>query len=203
MRSRDVRPFTVEFKQKKRTTAAPPPSIWGKAADLFRTDPDPVGRPLERAGSSRSLPTHHYAPVKVRRVLPDLQAAAGETALEVTAIPATRHRQQKGGKTMSQEMKNHIELTITAPPVASDQGLEAALPGQGADDPDTAQAEPETVRTGDAPIVVPYEVEAEQDRAPVVVSSTVSRPSARRWTRKIEDLPRGERWKRRLPDVCR
>jgi hypothetical protein len=104
---------------------------------------------------------------------------------------------------MSQEMKNQIELTIKAPPAASDQGLEAAPLGDAADDRVKAQAEPETVRTSDAPIVVPCHVEIEQDLAPVAVSSTGSRPSARRWTRKAEDLPRGERWKRRLPDVCR
>ena len=25
----------------------------------------------------------------------------------------------------------------------------------------------------------------------------------RKWTRSVGDLPRGERWKRRLPEVCR
>ncbi len=38
--------------------------------------------------------------------------------------------------------------------------------------------------------------------APIVAPQNTSRRD-RKWTRRVEDLPRGERWKRRLPGVCR
>lgn len=51
------------------------------------------------------------------------------------------------------------------------------------------------------PIVVPAEAARPAADTPIVVPRG-ERPG-RRWTRRGDDLPRGERWKRRLPEVCR
>jgi hypothetical protein len=51
-------------------------------------------------------------------------------------------------------------------------------------------------------IVVAQEQWSAIMRAPEAALQTRDRRE-RTWTRKVDDLPRGERWKKRLPDVCR
>jgi hypothetical protein len=52
--------------------------------------------------------------------------------------------------------------------------------------PIAAARKPDSV-AADTPIIVPQ----------------IARRWERKWVRAIEDLPRSERWRRRLPDVCR
>ncbi|HEX2555012.1 MAG TPA: hypothetical protein VHL98_15035 [Microvirga sp.] len=57
--------------------------------------------------------------------------------------------------------------------------------------------EPSDASAGSPIILVPA-----ANEAAIIVPQDDARP-ARRWARRVEELPRGERWKRRLPDVCR
>ena len=76
MRSRDLRPFRVELKSKRRSSLAPPMSLWGQAANLFKTEPDPSGGILvtARTDAPPTAPTNGLPlqAVQTRRVLPDL-----------------------------------------------------------------------------------------------------------------------------------
>ena len=63
-------------------------------------------------------------------------------------------------------------------------------------------AQPSTLETPVPPVVAPLIVADEAD-IEVLVADTPRRGGFRLGGRRKDDLPRGERWKRRLPSVCR
>jgi hypothetical protein len=68
----------------------------------------------------------------------------------------------------------------------------------------SADDTPKASFTGEArgDIVVAQEQWSAMVHAPTVALRTHT-PRQRTWTRKVDDLARGERWRRRLPEVCR
>jgi hypothetical protein len=102
---------------------------------------------------------------------------------------------------VEKQSEAQIEPALTAPNVANDttpiaQIEEEELVGSGNGQGSTLLDEGETT------IAVAQEPRSITGDTPIVVPRRASRLD-RRWVRRIEDLPRGERWKRRLPEVCR
>ncbi len=198
MRSRDVRPFTVEFKTKRRPAAALPPSIWGSAAILLKTAPEPRTPPLVRGADTPILraPSIEVAPESnhhPRRVLPDLRMAEAVVLDTDRPIRVTR-RSRKGVRGMMQEnVEKRGELQIETA-AAQEKPVEHRRAEAESEDALWEASAPSREITQ-----VPQPVEA---NTPLVVPQGMM-PRSRRWTRRVEDLPRGERWRRRLPDVCR
>ncbi len=205
MRSRDLRPFTVEIKSKRRNPATTPASIWADTEAILKAAAEPAGcllggrgEPIEvRRTEAAAAPT---LASQARRVLPDLRAmgpetepAAGADKAVARKLHRTRTLNRKGGEAMPHDTKHQ-------PKRASASDLTASMP-----DPNRASAaEPEALAVageGAMPIAVPAEIVPPAGDAPIIVHRA-ARPG-RRWARRADDLPRGERWKRRLPEVCR
>jgi hypothetical protein len=210
MRSRDTRSFTVELKSKRRSTAAPPSSIWGHAATLFKEVPEPSTRTLFRNEASSPVPTSSVqvtpkADNQSRRILPDLRVAESAPLEEALPIRVTRSNRKKGRVKMSENIERQGELPIDTAPTEPDEiigTVSTSVPepvDQGPADADNEDA----LWEASAP-----DTEVTQDPQSFVGSTSIVVPPMasrrdRKWTRRVEDLPRGERWKRRLPGVCR
>ena len=211
MRSRNTRSFTVELKSKRRSTAAPmPPSIWGNAASLFRATPEPsnptpVRTAVSPVSASPSVGIAPDAEKQARRVLPDLRVAESAPLEEALPIRVMRSNRKKG-RTMSEKIERQGELPIGTAPAEPDETVR--MVSTSAPQPvnlGAVEAESEDVLwEASAPASeVAQEPQTFVGSAPIVVPQKASRHEPRKWTRRVEDLPRGERWKRRLPEVCR
>jgi hypothetical protein len=210
MKFRDLRTFTVEHKSKRRPTSAPPASIWGNATGLFRTTSDQastvVSAPIDKAPPAPATTTEAHADGQVRRILPDLRAPQVEMAEEVVAIPVKPRRAPRKGRETEQrdadkQSAHQIESPSTTPDIASMTAptiVAEAVALAGADDTPRAPLTSEPR----ADIVVTQEQWSAMVHAPEAALLTHARRE-RTWTRKVDDLARGERWKRRLPEVCR
>ena len=210
MRSRDTRSFTVELKTKRRSTAIPSPSLWGNAASLFKETPEPSTRALFRGAAPSPAPITPVSSAsesdkQPRRILPDLRVAEALTPEEVPAVRATRSVRRKERKTMFGDLANQDKRQNDESLAASDESIEAARVVE------TTRRELASIPTESddvlweesAPISkvtrAPQSIVAS---TPLIVSQVASQRD-RKWRRRVEDLPRGERWKRRLPEVCR
>ncbi len=68
--------------------------------------------------------------------------------------------------------------------------------------PDEAASEAALSGSGASSISVPAQAAPTAGDGPIVIPPSPQR-RGRKWARRVEDLPRSERWKRRLPEVCR
>lgn len=209
MRSRDLRTFTVEVKNKRRHAPPAPASLWADAEALLKpaatNDHGPgAGEPIQvrrapSAGNGKSDQS--------RRVLPDLRPSKPETDAAAGSDPVAQAANgadaaakadgamnggapRRGRGAIAPDPDTRPKRAARRPVPAGVAPLPAAEPAAGPIVVETAAAADTSARSpvaGDTPIIVPGET---------------AKP-ARRWARRVEDLPRGERWKRRLPDVCR
>lgn len=198
MRSRDVRPFAVEIKSKKRTPSAPPPSLWGETAHLFKTVADPSEPPTPHAPAGpaktmRPSETERAQTVPERRVLPDLRAvrADGEAPIEPAGADRENRRGRRAVPSQGREHRGGKGVRPIAP---------VREPQPAADPQVTLFApEPAAAAIASLPAAITASVAARQGGA----AASEPRKTARKWARQIGDLPRSERWRRRLPEVCR
>jgi hypothetical protein len=68
--------------------------------------------------------------------------------------------------------------------------------------PEPIAPEAASFGAGASSISVPAQAAPAGEDGPFVVAPSPQR-RGRKWARRVEDLPRSERWKRRLPEVCR
>lgn len=211
MRSRISRPVMVELKTRRRSTTAAPASIWGDAASLLKAPPEP-SLPSVARQTTFSTPvsqTNRVAPDagrQPRRVLPDLRVEQAVTLEKAQPTGVARSSRKLGPRTILDSVKKQDEPQVEAAPPAPVEATRTAATG------------------GAAPVVGLYQDEAQSEdalwesSAPSVETASEARPlvgntatmlpliatqRTRKWVRGVEDLPRGERWKRRLPEVCR
>jgi hypothetical protein len=206
MRSRDVRPFKVEIKTKRRPTAVLPSSIWGDTANLFKTtqDRDSVLPASENRQPvvTAAVETHTPQDGQARRVLPDLRTIDVVAEEEVAIAPVKRASRRQSG--------------AAKPRLTKDQGQHSLQPDAIPDVSSPAQTiHVETsslsISAGESGDLAPQSAvlpEALQDTilppvsAPIVAAPGVVR-AGRKWSQPGAALPRWEKWKRRLPEVCR
>jgi hypothetical protein len=208
MKSRDLRPFAVEHKHKRRPIAQPPASIWGDAVDHFRAHSEPI-----RAVAPDLIRVLHPVPtpepqvgVEERRVLPDLRAAPVATAEEVGAIRVKRRAVNRTGGALvvgdsEKQHEHHIQVASTASDLPTELASEIAVESDARPEAEDTPVASFRIETR-SDIVVTQEPWSAMERVPVIGRPIGSRRE-RTWTRKVDDLPRGERWRRRLPEVCR
>jgi hypothetical protein len=215
MRSRDLRTFTVEIKNKRRHAATPPASLWADAeAALLKPVAVPngfgAGEPIEvrrgpSAGSAKAD--------QPRRVLPDLRPAEPEPSAGEESGRNLRLADAGDGAGAAPPGRPSRRGRSAAPQGAEPRQKRgprrserpAVAPGLNANAADTRSAD--AAFAGSAFIVAAAEVPVDgialSGQAPMIVVPAGAERPARRWARRVEDLPRGERWKRRLPEVCR
>jgi hypothetical protein len=210
MKSRDHRPFAVEHKTKRRSTPTLPASIWGDAVDHFRTPSEqaPIVAPdlIDASQSSPIVAPEPKFAVDVRRVLPDLRIARVEVTEEVVATPVKQRRvHRKREPVVSGSSEEQVEHQIETASAASDLPSETT-PATGVETVARIESEdaPEASLTSTNPTSC-ADIAERQSAVMLALEAAVQTRHRRErtWTRKVDDLPRGERWKRRLPDVCR
>ncbi len=106
---------------------------------------------------------------------------------------------------MSENAEGQDKLQVEVAPSASElvaESAAAAVTAQGGSGPIQAEAEDGLWEASAPTIEVTRQPEPFAGNTPIVVPQTASQRD-RKWTRRVEDLPRSERWKRRLPQVCR
>jgi hypothetical protein len=134
--------------------------------------------------------------VQPRRVLPDLTVPEVGVAEEVVAFRAKQRRaSRKGGKAMLHNVaissEPHIEA---APPYAAPTGsIGSGLAADAQDIP--------ALTVSSAPVVLPQDAKTATGTEAILVRQTTTR-RAKRLERQALELPLGQRWKRRLPEVC-
>jgi hypothetical protein len=181
------RPFTIELKTKRRASTAAAFN-WGAAAAVLAPEPPLICEgssatrdPEPRFGTSVSAPGKVLAQSSVRRVLPDLRVDDSASSAQVPDLKSRR------------KVKARVELGSTNRDVDKPvpdrrnptEASSAPVAASGAKSEDTRS------RSMGSP-------------AKDAVVDPASRPAlARKWARPVASLRRGERWKRRLPDVCR
>ncbi len=206
MRSRDVRPFTVEIKTKRRPTTASSSSIWGDTANLFRSaqDRDAVLPASEnhRPPVTGAVETRTAHDAQARRVLPDLRAIDGVAEEEAALAPVKRAPRRQPGAAKPRRTDDRARPPLqpaTTPDVGSPAQTihveTSALSISGGESGDLvapSAALPEALQDTILPSV----------SAPIVAVPGIVR-AGRKWSQPGAALPRWEKWKRRLPEVCR
>lgn len=195
MKRRSPKPFTIEIKKRGRRRdgdATPAPDegtayaaepIFGRdirfrdAETLFRDGfaDDPVTEPAPTLFSAAAEPAFQKPDLKLetsRRILPDLVAEAALNEAATAAVPQPARRRGRPPKQISD-----------SPPLATKR--RGRPPGVRR----IVEAPPSSVSDGVTPFVVP---------AVLYLAASARRRAAR----DTGNLPRGERWKRRLPKVC-
>jgi hypothetical protein len=210
MRSRGTRSFTVELKSKRRSTATQPPSIWGQSASLFTTPPEP-GSPTPARKVAAPIPASPLIGVAPEaqkqppRVLPDLRTVEPASPEEAPPTRMTRSSRKPGRQTMRDSVKTHDKLPVEAALPAPAEATRMAAAGGAAPVElyqDEAHSE-DALWESSAPSIVAAPEPRSLVGNTAMVLTPVATQRGRKWTRGVEDLPRGERWKRRLPSVCR
>lgn len=206
MRSRDVRPFTVEFKTKRRPSANPASSLWGDTATLFKSasvqdEPPPFKSEPSVPSAAPTITTEE--PAQGRRILPDLrpvEAATVETAAPIRVPRAPRRKSLDGTLHNPEE-----HMTRQAKPTLSLETFDEVP----AVHIETAVLEISAERGDDLPVQkITGQAEATEqslfapEGSPIIAPPSMLQPR-RKWLKRAAELPRGERWKRRLPEVCR
>jgi hypothetical protein len=195
---RQPKPFVVEIKRSSRKAPGlPTPPIWDVAALLSSAESEAHSKPSQAAasaffraaeipGSAPSVPTPE------RRILPVLAAEIEAFEPEPPAPPAPRTRPP-------------VEATASAidHPVLS--VLSVAEPEVEYAETEIEYIEFDTVEPWgrdkeELPVV--FRAEAESILA-FVPEEALSQISSRSRQARERDLPRGERWKRRLPKIMR
>jgi hypothetical protein len=199
MKSRNLRTFTVEHKTKRRPTPTLPTSIWGHVSGLFSTTSDQanmvVPAPIDDMSPAPIRKTEAHGDIQVRRILPDLRATQVEVAEDVVAIRLKPRRvPRKRVETVQQDADKQSAHQVEQPSAITVETLALAEPD------DTPKASFTREARGD--IVVMQEPWSAVELAPAI-GRPISSRRERTWTRKVDDLARGERWRRRLPEVCR
>ncbi len=208
MRSRNSRSFTVELKSKRPSATSAPPSIWGKAASLFKatsepSNPKPVQKTASPALPNPTVGVASEAEKQPRRILRDLRVESAPLE-EVPPIRVTRSN-RKRGRTMSENIERQGELPIESAPTAPNAVIDTVSTAA----PKSVELAPIEAVSEDS-LWEASEPAREVTQGPQILkgNTQIIAPQAtsgrdRKWTRRVEDLPRGERWKRRLPSVCR
>jgi hypothetical protein len=192
------RPFVVEIKRSKKTPApvadqaeAPRPKVGlfdnlpksGESASAARQAAEKlfgaVAKPVEPAPAvirERALAASEPAPAQARKVwfAPDPVVAAPELEPAFHEPAAEKPARERRPR-----------------------GRPKAIPAD--------LAGPSMLVTPVPPVVQPLSLDDEEElvAADVLVADQPRRSGARLGHRRKDDLPRGERWKRRLPSVCR
>jgi len=202
MRSRDLRPFTVEIKNKRRHPASAPASIWADTGALLKLASEPdagnSGTAPQRVDMARDRAGAPVQSSPVRRVLPDLRAAPAEAEPGAEAGPAVPPPAPKirrnavrhdSGPLLDHGALHAAKASEPAPSVS----LEPVRLPQAADVPHDAMFD------GAVSTALGDDMAGDE----LIMMPAAGMQRTRKWTRRAGDLPRGERWKRRLPEVCR
>jgi hypothetical protein len=194
---RQPKPFVVEIKRSSRKAPGlPAPPIWDVAALLSSAESDAHSKPSQAAASAffRAVEAPGgapSAPQPERRILPVL---AAEIEASEPEPPAPRKRPLVEATTSSVD---HSVLSVAEPEVEY-VDVDYA-------EPQVEYIEFDTVelwgRDEEEPPVA-FRAEAESILAFVPEAALSQMPSRSRQSRE-RDLPRGERWKRRLPKIMR
>ncbi len=205
-----MRPFTVEFKSKRRPTANLSPSIWGNTAQHFGIAPDrrpdPPRPSLDKLTFAPApKEAQPEAKVQTKRILPDLRVAEVKVDAEIVAVRVRRTPRKKGGNTMLHDAEkpneHQMEPTSPVPDQIVTPDPEAQVYQSGSPEADEVPSTALDLPTN-SEIEVPQGSHSATSEASIVVPETGNQRS-RRWVRGTHELRRGERWKRRLPEVCR
>jgi hypothetical protein len=199
MKPRDLRTFTVEHKTKRRRNSTPPASLWSNAAGLFRATFDQasteIPASIDGAPPVSGGTTEAHGDIQVRRILPDLRATQVEVAEDVVAIRVKpRRAPRKRVETVQQDADKQSAHQVEQPSAITVESIALAS----ADDTPKASFTSEPRSS----IAVRQDQWSAMVHAPAA-ARPISSGRERTWTRRVDDLPRGERWKKRLPDVCR
>jgi hypothetical protein len=207
MKSRDLRTVTVEHKTKRRPSAPAHASIWGNALGPF-THPSDRDSPVAPAPENQAPPVsatmaEGHGGIQARRILPDLRAAQVEAAEDVVSLRVKQRRapRKRGETTLpdAETRRHDVEHPSTTPPLTYEAAPAVAI--------ETSPDEAVTASKAQLSALFRPPVESRLDwraaTAPWTIAPHTRKRRQRSWTRKVHDLPRGERWKRRLPDVCR
>ncbi len=211
MRKRELRPFTVEVKSKRRSVSTPPASIWGDTEKLFKASPNRASGPVfpkidEAIAASAPAVREPAGEIQARRILPDLRAAQIEVAEDAVAIHVEQHRTRKSDSEHlprdERHPKRRKQAVVVVPDVdvVSASNAKVVLTGK-----KKKSGKAQTVTPSKAPssaIVVTPRSHVEIAHTPIIAQQIPPRRD-RKWVRGVDDLSRGERWKRRLPEVCR
>jgi hypothetical protein len=105
---------------------------------------------------------------------------------------------------MSENIERQRELPIETAPTEQNEIIRTVSAAPEPVDLGPVEAEnEESLWEASAPAIeVTRKPKSFAGSTPIVVPQKVLRRD-RKWTRRAEDLPRSERWKRRLPSVCR
>jgi hypothetical protein len=106
---------------------------------------------------------------------------------------------------MLASVKKHDEPQVEATPPAPVEATRTAITAGAAPvelHQEEAQEE-DALWESNAPSVEAAPETQPLEGSTVIMLSPIATQRHRKWARGVEDLPRGERWKRRLPQVCR
>jgi hypothetical protein len=193
MRSRDIKPFAIEIRTKKRSPSGQSPSIWGDSAGLLKEASAPSrASPPDRQPSARSqdAPLVVQAVPAERRILQDLRPS---DVPDPTPVVETREPRRQRRKTI-----DGTASTAARKPEAS-RSPKSVTYNVDVQHDESGSAVRSALRLIDYPIVKAEVPQA----APPRLRSREPRRLPKKWARQLSDLPRGERWRRRLPAVCR
>ncbi len=200
MRKRELRPFTIEVKSKRRSVSSPPASIWGDTEKLFKAPPNQASGPVfpkidGAIVASAPAAREPMGEAQARRILPDLRAAQIEVAEDAVAIRVEQRRTRKSEHILRDEgYSKRRKKAVASAPVAEDELTNKKRPEDALDGiPAAATSSSIEVAPDPHPTI---------SRSPIIVPQMSPRRD-RKWVRGVDELPRGEKWKRRLPEVCR
>lgn len=205
-----MRPFRVEIKTKRRAHPVLPPSIWGDAATLLKAAPDqPSEIPrMRQVDQVVTVPSKSLLPVQAaqaRRILPDLRTIEVAASEPAAPLRVTRTPRKKGGNIMLHDTEKMVEHQEDTSPSARDNEPAQAIHieasslaiSEGDEDIRLSQSGAETAET---------EASEEANPIPTSTSAALHEPPlqpSRKWVKGAAELPRWEKWRRRLPGVCR
>jgi len=210
MRKRELRPFTVEVKSKRRSISTPPASIWGDTEKLFRAPPSQASGPVspksdEAIVAPAPAATEPAGEIHSRRILPDLRAAQIEVAEDAVAIRIKERRPPKSDREHLPREERHPKRRKQAVVVVPDVDVVSTSSAKVVLTVKKKRGKAQTFTPSIAPssvIVVTPRSHVEIAHTPIIAQQASPRRD-RKWVRGIDELSRGERWKRRLPEVCR
>jgi len=198
------------MKSKRRSIPVPPASIWGDTEKLFKAALGRASEPLplkkdDAVAASAPSASEPVGEVQPRRILPDLRATQIQVDEEAVTIRVKPRRTQKNSGEHPPRDEGHTKrrkkaiVDVGDVDVVSTPTAKIVLVGK------KERGNAQNVRPSIAPssaIVIAPKPHVEIAYSPIMIQPMSPRRD-RKWVLSVEELPRGQRWKRRLPDVCR